>query len=358
MRVEKLLYNNGTSRMILVNESYEIIEEVLLFSNYLYTAGYSPNSIDGYLRDIKKFYQFLQTKNNMDFKLVKPIDIIEFIQELTNSNGNQLVLNPATINRKLAGIASFYKYHEKITGVVAKSPFITLAGQRSADMARGLLFHTGNKTMTTRNYIKQRRTKVLIKRLNKEQVEKASKGFKNQHMSLIYKLLYYSGMRIGELLGLRVIDYEMPGSNDRVGAIYILSRKSNECHQRQKTGDRVVHIPKEILVELDEYVTMQRPYVQEIDHIFVAIKGKTKGYPLTRDAIEKAFRKCAKEIGIKFTPHYLRHTHFTELAEAGFDEQFIKARGGWSSINSAARYIHPSIEAQRKAFERYLERSK
>jgi len=335
VKVVKALYENGLSKMLLVNDDYELIEESLLFSNYLYVAGYSPNTIDGYLRDIKSFFQFLQTRN-IKFTLVKPIDIIAFIQYL-NSNikmcekNDNLALDSATINRKLAGIASFYKYHEKITGLV-KSPFVNLVGHRSAEMAKGFLFHISNKKVATKNYIKQKKTKILVQRLTKEQVLFVCEEFDTPHMQLIFKVLYNSDIRIGELLGLRVTDYEDPRQVEKVGCLYIIARASNSNHQRQKTGDRVVHIPKEILIELDEYVTTERHYIQDVDHIFVAMKGKTKGYPLTRDAIEKAFRKCSRKTGINFTPHCLRHTHFTELAEAGFDEQYIKARGGWSNI--------------------------
>lgn len=355
VRVERARYDNGFEKWLLIDNEFNPVEETLLFTNHLYASGYSPNTIEGYLRDLKKYLEYLNMKN-IDFYSVKPLDISEFLQYIVcNQEGDEKSAN--TVNRTIASIASCYNYHQKVLNT-CNSPMVSTRILRSGSMSKSMLYHAiDNKGSVNKSYFRRKTKKRGLHRLSRDQVKRVFEMFTNPRDKLILKVLYYTGLRIGELLGLRIEDYESPCSAD-VGAIYVVFRSENKAHQRQKTGNRVVHVPMELLYEIDEYVTCDRPYVSGIANIFVSRKGPTKGQPLTRKAIQKLFRLCSEKSGVEFTPHTLRHTHFTELTEFGYDEAFLKERGGWAKIDSASAYLHPSAESQRKAFQRFWEVSK
>lgn len=361
MKVEKALYEDGTEKWVLVDHDFKIVEEVVLFSSYLYASDYSPNTIEGYLRDIKSFMVFLRDKE-LPFLSVEPLHIPEYVACISGLNengiGSKEIRCNTTINRMLAAVASCYNYHVKVLNTIQKSPFIGIRTLRPTDAGKSFLHHASmDKSTVDKSLFYRRISKAQIKRLMRDQINDAYEGFTTKRDRLLFKVLYYTGIRIGELLGLQIDDYETPDNNKQFGAVFVVERRSNKPHQRQKTGNRVVHVPMSLLFEIDEYVTLHRPYIKEVNSIFVADKGKQRGQALTRKSVEKAFKACTKRTSIKFTPHMLRHTHFSELAEFGYDEAFMMARGGWKSINSASVYLHISPEAQRNAFERFWEGS-
>jgi integrase/recombinase XerD len=361
LRVEKAFYEHGAAKWLLVDDEFRIVEEVLQFTNYLYAAGYSPNTIEGYLRDIKTFLLFLK-KKQLCFFSVEASHIPEYVAYLADygdKNGeNDEWRSNTTINRMLAAVASCYRYHVKVLNTIEKSPFVDCWILRPGDMGKSLFHHViKDKATIDKSMFYRRIQRKRVKRLMPEQVNAAYEGFTTQRDRLMFKVFYNTGLRIGELLGLRVDDYQMPDANEKFGVINVVRRQSNMPHQRQKTGERTIDVPMSHIFEIEEYVTHQRPYIRGVSHLFVADKGRQRGLPLTRKTVEKVFQACAKKTGVPFTPHVLRHTHFSELAEFGYDEAFLKARGGWARLESAGRYLHLSPEAQRKAFERFWEAS-
>jgi len=359
MRIEKALYENGSKRLYLVNDQYDLVEEALLFTNFLYSKGYSLNTIQTYLYDLKLFFEYLQFKS-LDYKAIRPIHISQYQDYLVgHGDGNTINLevvpkrSPETVNRKLAAVASFYKYHERVMKTLT-SPFLKGFVRRPEGMYKSRLHHLGGNSRVEKSLFTMKIRKKLLKRLFPEEYNAFYASMESFRDKVIFKLLLMTGCRIGELLGLRVEDYSEPYSEEELGEIYVVIRGDNRADQQQKTGERVVHVPMDLILEIDEYVIQHRPYVEGVDHLFVANKGRYKGQSLTRGAVEKVFREVSKKTGIRCNPHMLRHTHLTELTEFGYDPKYLIARSGHASINSAQPYIHLSVKHQREAYNRYL----
>lgn len=154
----------------------------------------------------------------------------------------------------IAAAASCYKYHVKVLETVEKSPFVDCRVVRPSDMGKSFFHHTfGGKSSITKGMFYPRVPKKRIKRLMPEEVNTAYEEFHTFRDKLIFKGLYYTDMRIGELLGLQVEDYETPDTYKKFGAIEIVKRNNNKPPQRQKQGGRTIGIPMKLIPEIEEY---------------------------------------------------------------------------------------------------------
>ena len=373
MKLKQARYENGKSKWVVVNDDYTLHPEALYFSNQLYAGGYSVNTIEGYLRNVKVFLEYLCIKDILLIE-VKPIHVAQFIEYLKGYEQEGIInidndsrIKNATINRILAALATFYRVLERGEKAL-KSPFAYSYGMSFGVLYKSFLSYTqaGNKVKKrdlrvhtrkeTQNIARiQKYENESVKRLFPHEIKRFLSGLTGYRDRLMFEILYETGMRIGELLGLKLNDYSEPGPDDVFGYIYIIPTDGNDDGDRQqKSGYRQIVVTANLLSMINTYVTEHRPYIEEEQYIFVTDSRNHKGVAVSRRSIEKIFSECSDKTNIKCTPHLLRHTHLTELAEAGFDQLFIKERAGHKSIYSTERYTHLSIKAQTDAYQRYL----
>lgn len=367
MRLEKALYKADKKgmykvRYLLVDDKFNVQEEALFFDNWLEANGYSPNTIEGYLRDLKAFFNFLEYKG-LRLNEIKPLHVVAFLDYLKGYKDKDIIdiseenkrRSGATVNRMLAAVSSFYKCLET-ADITEKSPFVYLDGVRPTGMYKSFLSYTQNGRKTNKKFVKSRDYKNFsAERLFPNEVAQFTEGMASFRNKLMVDILYETGIRIGELLGLQIDDYSDIDSTKKFGYIYIVDRDNEDKDRRQKTGSRTLAVTMNLLYKIDEYIIQHRPYIEGSNLIFVSEKGKNKGLKLTRNGIEDIFKKCTIKTGIRCHPHLLRHTHFTELAEAGFDELFIQIRAGHSNASSTSKYKHPSLQVQSQAFMRFID---
>jgi len=112
----------------------------------------------------------------------------------------------------------------------------------------------------------------------------------------------------------------------------------------------------DLIYALDDYLCTVRPQKGEISTVFVNHGSSSKGKFMVRSSVEEIFINLSNSVGIKCTPHMLRHTHGTELKESGYSEVYIMDRLGHNSIESTNQYMHLSYEAQAEAYNQFLEK--
>lgn len=359
--VEKTLKNDGTESVVLVNEKYEIIEPVALFLDYLEKKGRSPNTIENYCRDLKEYFTWLSIEK-IEFYEVNKRMLIGWIDYINTEIGTLDQKSARTVNRYIATIASFYNFFENIGGYLEENPFKIDYENSNINYK---LKKTTNKNVNFNFYRRKEKKKKNNSRLFRNQIELLFDGISNlyenneinERNKLIFRILYETGCRIGEVLGLRIIDYSTPNPNDKIGIIYV--REHVPLYHKDhsiKTNEREIPVSMDLIYEIDNYVTNIRPYKDGVETIFVNHSYSTMGNYMTRSAIEKIFIRLSKKVGIKCTPHMLRHTHGTELRENGYNQIYILNRLGHNSIESTNKYMHISYEAQAEAYEKFLER--
>lgn len=162
--------------------------------------------------------------------------------------------------------------------------------------------------------------------LTKEEVKKLIESADNEKSRLIISLLYSSGLRVSELVNLKVEDLNL---RERTGWV----RKGKGAK------DRIFMISENLAKEIEEYLKGK-------NHSFIFSKDK----PLTTRNIQKIIKGTKIRAGItkKVTPHTLRHSFATHLLEQGTDIRVIQTMLGHSSLNTTQVYTHVSSEQLKK----------
>ncbi len=163
--------------------------------------------------------------------------------------------------------------------------------------------------------------------LTKDEVKKLIESADNKKSQLMIKMLYSSGLRVSELVNLKVEDMN-------------LSEKTGWVRSGKGSKDRIFSISEALAKELQEYIEARK----ENKYCF------SKEKPLTTRNVQKIISYTKNKAGMskKVTPHTLRHSFATHLLENGVDIRLIQAMLGHASISTTQIYTHISGEQIKK----------
>lgn len=162
--------------------------------------------------------------------------------------------------------------------------------------------------------------------LSKGEVQRMIDGIKNPKHQCMIQMLYGTGMRVGELVRLRMRDIDFERNCIRVV-------------QGKGAKDRVAILPKSIR----ELLERQRSMKQPTDFLFTSYDGGR----LTEAAVQKVVRCAAQlaKIAKEVTPHTLRHSFATHLLEAGTDIRYIQELLGHAKLSTTQIYTKVSSQS-------------
>ena len=175
-------------------------------------------------------------------------------------------------------------------------------------------------------------------------------------------LLWFSGLRIGEALGLRRADMHFMVSSTSVGCsvpgphLHVVRREDNANGAAAKSRvDRVVPVGTWVLAYYDRYLQerLACPAADSCDFVFVNLFHSPLGAPMTASAVRQNFRSLSRRAGLvrPVHPHMMRHSAGTEMAEAGVAIDVVQALLGHRSITSTQMYVNPSQVRMRDAVD-------
>jgi site-specific recombinase XerD len=156
-------------------------------------------------------------------------------------------------------------------------------------------------------------------------------------------------MRVGELLALWVEDVDVAGNR-----IQVCNRGPLENGAEIKTvhAQRALEVSSDLIDEIIAYVGKAHTAEVRTNHLFIKLSGEHAGQAMTYAEVDSLFRRLRKRTGIEVTPHVLRHTMLTKLAELGWQPEHLQERAGHASFQQTYQtYVHPSQEALRDAWE-------
>lgn len=314
----------------------KIIDEFLNYKD-----DHNNNTRSSYSSDLVLFSNFLTLKKIKDFSSVTPKNIEDFFTSefldtyerlWKNKNGNVTKRftghrSKSSKNRIISTLSSFYKYlifKER----VAVSPI--------------------PKRSTVNNVVSQslsnKEIQIIFDFIKKENFSKTPKRDR-----LILETLYYLGLRVSELIKIKMVDLKLQSTNPYI----VIQGKGNKFRDQP--------VPKVMMENLLNYIEIERKFFTnknvESDFLFISnykSSAKIKKNHLSRQQINQIVDKISsislnnqnlsnKKSGItkykKISPHMFRHAIGTHLHKSGIDIIRVRDHLGHSSVSTTSRYV-------------------
>ncbi|MEA2465845.1 MAG: integrase/recombinase XerD, partial [Acidobacteriota bacterium] len=249
----------------------------------------------------------------------------------------------STVNRTLSAVTGFYEYQARNGSKVAKSLLVqTRSGQGGYKSFLAGIAPNRARGRVGRLAAPQR----LPRTLTLTQVAAILAAQARFRDRLLFALMFETGMRIGQVLGLRhedVITWEE--------RIEIVPRDDNANRARGKGGYGSIPIARDLIQLHHEY--MHREYgAIDSDYVFINLWGGTVGRPMNYASVVDIVDRTRAKVGFPFTCHMLRHTWATLAARDGVPIEVISNVLTHRSIETTSgTYIHRSAEDLRRALE-------
>ena len=280
------------------------------FISYLsLEKNYSPHTITAYRNDLVEFKNYcrqqfqLEEINQVSYNLIR-----SWIVSLVESG-----VSNRSVNRKIASLKAYYKFLLRV-GILTINP---------------LAKHKALKT--------SKKIEIPFSEIEMENVISQipfEDNFEGKRDKLIIELLYTTGIRRAELIGLRVKDVDY-----QAGTIKVLGKRNKE---------RIIPLleaTKELFLEYN----LERSRLKAIEdeaYVFLSGKGNKMYETLVYRIINKYFSLVSAKV--KKSPHILRHTFATHLLNKGADLNSVKELLGHSSLASTQVYTHNGIAELKK----------
>ncbi len=287
------------------------------FENFLISQGSEFNTIQSYLLDLRQLGLFLKSQNK-DLLNTGINELRAFIHKLFDMG-----LSPVSINRKISAMRSYYTYLYA-NNHIGKNPAEDLE-----------LLKVGRKLPQT----------LSIEEVNgiiESADEKTPGGLRDR---VCLELLYGAGLRISELLNLKLTDILM---NEELLSIIGKGNKQ-----------RFVPFGKKALRAIKEYLQNGRPSLMKKRKTSYLVLN-ARGNKLSRMGFLKILRKYLIKSGVKkrVTPHTFRHSYATHLLQAGADLRAVQELLGHSDISTTQIYTHIDREYLKDIHRRFHPREK
>jgi integrase/recombinase XerD len=288
------------------------------FLSYLSVEkGLSKNTVESYSFDLRKFQDFLLSKKK-SFDSFSRTDIIDFIETLRNEG-----YSVSSICRFISSIRGLCKYLI-IEKVIDNDPSENLQLPKRWERLPKALSISEVKSFLGTNTSSKQTVPIIVRDC------------------VMFELLYSSGLRVSELVSLKLEDVNLES-----GFLHVLGKGSKE---------RVVPIHTRAIKKLKEYINQQRPLIlkkKKSSYLFVTNRGR----PMTRQRFWQTIKALGKKGGIELSPHIMRHSFATHLLEGGADLRSVQKMLGHSDISTTQIYTKITTERLRKAFLKYHPRA-
>jgi integrase/recombinase XerD len=274
-----------------------------VFLSYLRVEkGLSQNTILAYGRDLKRFAVFLATRRKNTVDAVDREDIVDFLSHLYRQK-----LDSRSVSRYLVSLRSFFKY-ALAEELVRKDPTENLESPKIRQSLPSYL------------------RKEEVDRLLSAPSPNTPVGLRDRAM---LEVLYSTGLRVSELLNLRISDLDM-----RMGCVRCIGKGDKE---------RLVPIGRKAIAAVETYLAGARPKLlrwgAQPPHnnvLFLTVAGRR----LSRITIWKILHDYGVKLGLRgrLTPHKLRHSFATHLLEGGADLRSVQLMLGHADIATTQIY--------------------
>jgi integrase/recombinase XerD len=281
--------------------------------------GLSANTVSAYRRDLVKFENYAK-KKKLSLEGVTRDDLVDFLASLFRQK-----LESRTVARHLVTLRNFFRF-ALTQDLITVDPALNLESPKIRRSLPGYL------------------RLEEIERLLAQPDDKTPIGLRDRAM---FDVLYSTGLRVSELIGLRVMDLDRAA-----GCVRCIGKGDKE---------RIVPIGKKALALVDRYLRDARPKLvpagKQVNSptLFINRRGST----LSRVGVWKILSAYGRSAGLRvpLTPHMLRHSFATHLLEGGADLRSVQLMLGHSDISTTQIYTHVVEERLKQIYKAHHPRA-
>jgi integrase/recombinase XerD len=270
--------------------------------------GASKNTIDSYGTDLKQFVSFIQNAP----ETITTEDIKKYIHHLAKKN-----FSAKTISRKISSIKQFFKFLTS-ENIIVENPAQLLELPKLEKTLPKIL--SINEVHNILNFIEQNCSHEGIR------------------LACIIELLYATGVRVTELLNLKLTDLPLDNKNNFIKPFLTITGKGNK--------ERIVMLNLAAMEKLKKYLTIRSNLTinKSNQWLFVSKSSETH---LTRQRLGQLLKEVAINVNIdpkRLSPHVLRHSFASHLLENGADLRSIQELLGHNNISTTQIYTHVKLQ--------------
>ena len=278
------------------------------FINYLSSEKrFSVHTITSYSNDINQFFLFLSE----EYKITSELSEVNF--QIVRSWIASLLeqgVTPRSVNRKISTLKTYFKFLIR-EGVIQESPMLKVVAPKS------------KKRLPL--FVEEDQIESLLNGVEFDD------GFIGERDKLIIELFYVTGIRLSELINIKISDLNFDNN-----LVKVLGKRNKE---------RLIPLSTRIVKELQFFIEKYK-----IDNYLFTNLGGTKAYT------KLVYRVVNKYIGKissinKKSPHILRHTFATHMLNNGADINAIKELLGHANLSATQVYTHNTIEKLKSVYK-------
>jgi len=296
----------------------EITPAISLFLTHVKVEkGLSANTVAAYQRDLAKFNVFAQ-KRKLTLVGVNRDDLVDFLAGMYREK-----LESRTVARHLVTLRNFFRFAQ-VQEFITTDPSLNLESPKIRRNLPGYL-----------------RLEEVERLLAQPDATKAL-GLRDRAM---LEVLYSTGLRVSELIGLRVTDLDA-----KVGCIRCIGKGDKE---------RIVPAGRKALGIVAKYLQSARPKLLGKGVSSQALFVNRRGKSLSRVGVWKILSGYGRRAGLRvaLTPHMLRHSFATHLLERGADLRSVQLMLGHADISTTQIYTHVVEERLKQIYKAHHPRA-
>ena len=284
------------------------MDTIKIFRDFLlHEKRYSIKTAESYCLDIELMQRYF-SEIGIDLTEADKDDIKDYLGAIYSE------VKASSLRRKIVAIRQFYLLLHK-RKIVEDNPTLTLTGPKKDGTLPGALTREEMTKLIEYNYPQN------------------LKGLRDR---AIIEMLYSSGVRVGELVSLKIKDMDFRGKT-----VNVLGKGKKE---------RLLPVTSQAIESIENYL-LKRPGGKEKDSIIFC---NLKGGQLTERGVQYIIDTLARNCGIyrKVTPHMLRHSFATHFLENGMNLRYLQHLLGHSNLSTTEIYTNLSIEHLEKVYRK------
>ncbi len=287
-------------------------KNIELYKEYLKSKNLSANTVSSYIYDIISFEEYISTEYNLDISKTKKANILTYLVSL-----QKLGKSSSTISRTISALKNFFEYLKK-ERLIGENPALSIHSPKQIKKVPSVLSED---------------------EINKLMDLPDKKIFKGSRDSAILELMYSSGIRVSELINIKISDVNFNASFINIGI-----------------NNRVVPLSKITQKSITDYINNFRKSRCEENNEYLFINNS--GEQISRQGIWKILKYYEKKLNLKceLSPQILRNSFAVHLLSHGADMGTVQELMGLSTIAATQSYLQnldfKSLDVFKKTFPR------